>query len=96
MSYRHSIDCTTSDSDGLEDETISEWDSDLGEALRTKSLFDETTSPSPEDSLQYDRKQHGYDLKASVERLELDMYGVIRLVNWIRREVSVFSVEAEM
>lgn len=53
----------------------------------TKSLFDATVLDSPEDAVAYDVKTHGWDLKARAKKIGLDVYGRMKLVNWIRREV---------
>lgn len=78
----------SSDSEDL-DEGCSDWASSFGEARHTKSLFDETTYDSPEEALRSDEEKHGFGLDKVCEEWGLDMYGRIRLVNLIRRDVSL-------
>lgn len=75
-------------SSGGEEDRLSDWASSLGEALQTKSLFSDRTFPNPEAALASDFKEHGFDLKAESQRKNLDLYGKMRLINWIRREVG--------
>lgn len=63
------------------DDGCSDWASDFGEALQTKSLFDDELLPSPEAALKYDQDKHGFNLKDR----QLDMYGKLRLINCIRK-----------
>ena len=67
------------------DDGVSDWASTLGEALVTKSLFDETLHPTPEAALRHDEERWEYALDAEVKRLDLDEYGRIRLVNLARK-----------
>lgn len=79
----------SSGSDSLDqDDGCSDWASDFGEALHTKSLFDDTVLPTPEECISHDKKNHGLDIKLVKETLGLDVYGLMRLVNIIRKEVS--------
>jgi protein arginine N-methyltransferase 3 len=93
MSYRipsSSLDIQDDDgsSSGGEEDRLSDWASSLGEALQTKSLFSDRIFPNPEAALEYDTKEHGFDIKAESQNKGLDLYGRMRLINWIRREVS--------
>lgn len=81
-----------SDTDDLDD-GCSDWASSFGEARRTKSLFDDTVHASPELAMKHDASLHRFDLDAVCKDRELDMYGRIRLVNLIRRDVSEFVAE---
>ncbi|KAK8849623.1 hypothetical protein IAR55_004958 [Kwoniella newhampshirensis] len=76
--------CASSDSGVDDDDNYSDWASTLGEALRTKSLFDETVLDTPELALAYDGEVWSFDLGKECERLGLDMFGRIRLINLIR------------
>nr|XP_018260362.1 protein arginine N-methyltransferase 3 [Kwoniella dejecticola CBS 10117]OBR82520.1 protein arginine N-methyltransferase 3 [Kwoniella dejecticola CBS 10117] len=69
---------------GHDDDRISDWASSLGEARQTKSLFDETVLPSPEAALEHDANVWDFNLHESCEKLGLDMFGRIRLINLIR------------
>jgi protein arginine N-methyltransferase 3 len=73
------------------DDNCSDWASNFGEALRTKSLFDEEVFPTPEEAIAHDKAKHGVDVKEVKERLGLDVYGLMRLVNLIRGQVSLRS-----
>lgn len=72
---------------GSDPEDFSDWASSLHGAKRTKSLFDDNLLDSPEECLEYDERVHGYNVKNEGDRLELDDYARIRLVNYIRRKV---------
>lgn len=76
-----------SSSDGTD--SLCDWTSSLGEALHTKSLFSETILPNPQAALNHDEQKFGLSLSNECSRLNLDLYGRVRLINWIRREVSV-------
>lgn len=73
-------------SDSESDAGASDWASSLGDARRSTSLFDSSVHPSPELALAADKAAHGFDLKATSERLGLDIYGRMRLINLIRKE----------
>jgi protein arginine N-methyltransferase 3 len=60
----------------------------LGDARQTQSLFDNNVLPTPEAALEHDRSVHGFDLSRFVEDKGLDVYGRMRLINYIRKEVS--------
>lgn len=75
-------------SSGAESDRLSDWASSLGEAMQTKSLFSDRLLPSPNEALAYDTKEHGFNVKEECQRKGLDLYGRMRLINWIRREVS--------
>jgi hypothetical protein len=77
---------SVSDSDSCDD--ASDWASSLGEALHTQSLFDETILPTAGKAVEYDLATHGFDLRALCEKLGLEDYGRMRLINWIRKEVG--------
>ncbi|WVQ66117.1 uncharacterized protein L199_004295 [Kwoniella botswanensis] len=67
-----------------EDDRLSDWASSLGEARQTKSLFDETVLPTPEAALEHDANIWDFRLNETCQRLGLDMFGRIRLINLIR------------
>lgn len=75
---------------GSDREDFSDWASSLHGARRTQSLFDaDTVLDTPEECLEYDERVHGYNVQKEGERMGLDDYGRIRLINYIRREVSL-------
>lgn len=76
-------------SDDEEDDRISHWASSLGPARQTRSLFDDTLLPTPEEALANDAKIHSFNLREVGDRLGLDLYGRMKLVNWIRETVSL-------
>ncbi|TXT12809.1 hypothetical protein VHUM_01210 [Vanrija humicola] len=85
-----------SDTDS-DDGRCSDWASSLGEARRTKDLFSDKVHASPEEALAA-AKAAGFDLAAASERLGLDLYGRMRLINFIRKGATpeqVAKVTAE-
>jgi len=97
MSYRipnitdAELGLSESDSGTDSDDNVSDWASDFGDALKTKSLFEETVFDRPEEAIAHDKKTHGVDIKEVKEKLGLDVYGLMRLVNVVRKEVSGLS-----
>jgi hypothetical protein len=79
----------SSDTADAESATFSDWASSLHGAHRTLSLFDDSLLDSPQDAVAYDARVHGFDLDQVLATLSLkDDYARIRLVNYIRKEVS--------
>ena len=83
-----SISSSSSVSSDDNDERCSDWASSFGDARQTKSLFDDTVLSTQELALQYDQDNWDFDLKEVCEKLGLDMFGRIRLINLIRNAVS--------
>lgn len=54
------------------------------EAQTVVSLLDEQTFSNPSDMLAHCKQKHGFDFLANVKRLQLDFYGAIKLVNFLR------------
>lgn len=80
---------SSSESAGGESANFSDWASSLHGARRTKSLFDDNLLDSPEDAVAYDARVHQFNLDQVLAGLSLkDDYARIRLVNFIRKEVS--------
>jgi len=52
-------------------------------------LFDAELLDTPEEALDYDEKTYGFNVNKVGDRLGLDDYARIRLINFIRREVSL-------
>ncbi|WVF68467.1 hypothetical protein IAT40_003233 [Kwoniella sp. CBS 6097] len=78
-------DCSSaSEEEDDDDDRVSDWASSLGEARQTKSLFDETVLPTPEAALEHDANIWDFRLGETCEKLGLDMFGRIRLINLIR------------
>jgi protein arginine N-methyltransferase 3 len=95
MSYRVPFNAEPQDDSGSssgEEDRLSDWASSLGEALQTKSLFSDRTFPNPTAAIEYDTKEHGFSIKDESTKKGLDLYGRMRLINWIRREVSYLNV----
>ena len=93
MSYRVPFNAEPQDDSGSssgEEDRLSDWASSLGEALQTKSLFSDRTFPNPTAAIEFDTKEHGFSIKDESTKKGLDLYGRMRLINWIRREVSSF------
>jgi protein arginine N-methyltransferase 3 len=91
MSYRVPFNAEPQDDSGSssgEEDRLSDWASSLGEALQTKSLFSDRTFPNPTAAIEFDTKGHGFSIKDESTKKGLDLYGRMRLINWIRREVS--------
>jgi protein arginine N-methyltransferase 3 len=78
-------------SSGGEEDRLSDWASSLGAALQTKSLFSDRQFPNPEAALAYDTEEHNFDIKAESISKGLDLYGRMRLINWIRSEVRLLQ-----
>lgn len=75
--------------DGGESDEWDDWEADEGDFFGTfQSLFDGTTFDSLEALLAHDRAAHGFDLPHAAKRLDLDFFGVIRLVNLVRKEAG--------
>lgn len=75
-----------SESGSDNDDRCSDWASSIGEAWQTRSLFDDTIYPNSEKAIAGDKVKHNFDLNAVVAQLQLDLYGRMRLINWIRRD----------
>ncbi|KAK4686534.1 type I protein arginine methyltransferase, partial [Tremellales sp. Uapishka_1] len=91
MSYKVSIPRApasdiSDDSSVSDDGGCSDWASSFGEALHTKSLFDDVVLPTPEKALEYDLTNHKFDFKSTYEKFNLDLYGRMRLINYIRKK----------
>lgn len=52
-----------------DDEAFSDWNSDGGENVPCKSLFDNTTLPSVKEARAHDLKEHGFDLQQVAGKL---------------------------
>jgi len=90
MSYRVPFNAEPQDDSGSssgEEDRLSDWASSLGEALQTKSLFSDRTFPNPTAAIEFDTKEHGFSIKDESTKKGLDLYGRMRLINWIRKEV---------
>jgi hypothetical protein len=93
----------SSSGDTQEDETFSDWvDEDVD--APTQSLFDETTHPSALKAVAHDKQTHGVDIVElgtslsepsstarwlSLTSVELNFLKRVRLVNYIRKSVSL-------
>ncbi|KAJ3034551.1 hypothetical protein HDV00_004964 [Rhizophlyctis rosea] len=75
------------------DDAWDDWNEDTESEL-TMCLFDEEVFPSPADAHNHMKSAHGFDLNDIRHRLELDFYGSIRLINFIRRQTSLSTCYA--
>jgi hypothetical protein len=99
MSYRVPFNAEVQDDSGSssgEEDRLSDWASSLGEALQTKSLFSDRTFPTPQAAIEFDTKEHGFSIKEESTRKGLDLYGRMRLINWIRKEVSMSLISTNL
>ncbi|TFK90975.1 protein arginine N-methyltransferase [Polyporus arcularius HHB13444] len=79
----------TSSSEDEEDDEDLNWDDWVSDSLAKrpcKSLFENRTFDTVQEALLYDETTHGFNFKTISERLGLDPYKRIRLINWIRKE----------
>ncbi|KAF9068611.1 S-adenosyl-L-methionine-dependent methyltransferase [Rhodocollybia butyracea] len=74
-----------SSSDDDDDETWDDWVSDSATRISCTSLFDDKSLPTVEQIAAYDKVTHNFDLSEACARLNLDVHGRIRLINFIRR-----------
>ena len=69
MSYRipHISDAelglSESDSGTDSDDNVSDWASDFGDAMKTKSLFEDKVFDRPEEAIAHDKEAYGVDIK---------------------------------
>lgn len=88
MSAR-SVSESSSASSNVSDEA--EWldvENDEEEAIPIVSLFDtQKTFPSWQEMLDSCKRDHGFDLIATIRDLKLDFHGAVKLVNFIRSRV---------
>ncbi|GMH33891.1 hypothetical protein BSKO_01725 [Bryopsis sp. KO-2023] len=75
---------------GQDDASWDDWEGSGEEAAEesAQSLFENEKFPSPEKALRHDADKYGFDLPAFAVMAKLDDYDVIKLVNYIRMEVS--------
>jgi hypothetical protein len=52
------------------------------------SLFDAQTFGSPSEMLAHCKEKHAFDFLATARKLQLDFYGAIKLVNFVRQRVQ--------
>ncbi|CAH0043952.1 unnamed protein product [Clonostachys solani] len=52
------------------------------------SFFDQQTFARPTEMLAHSKEKHGFDFLATQRRLNLDFYGAIKLVNYVRYQVQ--------
>ncbi|KAF7964712.1 hypothetical protein HWV62_3685 [Athelia sp. TMB] len=81
-------DSRSQSSSSSEDDQDQSWDDFAEESIAQQpclSLFDSKQFPSVTEALDYDRKQHQFDLDGTCSRLSLDFHQRIRLINFIRK-----------
>ncbi|KAF8272591.1 S-adenosyl-L-methionine-dependent methyltransferase [Lactarius quietus] len=74
-----------SDENNVE-EAWSDWVSDSANATQCKSLFEDKLLASATETLDYDKRTHGFDLNSFCEEKALDFHARVRLINYIRKE----------
>jgi protein arginine N-methyltransferase 3 len=79
-------------SSGEEEDRLSDWASSLGAALETKSLFTDRIFPNPQAAIAFDTTEHGFNIKDESEKKGFDLYGRMRYINWIRKNVHFDSL----
>nr|CRX79081.1 hypothetical protein ls5930a1_00124 [Leucosporidium scottii] len=73
---------SSSSSSSVSDGQPETWDDWTEEPVEAKSLFDDSTHPSPQQALLHDKQTHGVDLLLLASTL--DFFERVRLINWIR------------
>ncbi|CAM9441383.1 unnamed protein product, partial [Ectocarpus sp. 12 AP-2014] len=68
-----------------------EWSDWEDEDIPARSLFEDKLLPSAKEALKYDSDTYDFDLFALRTKLGLDFYGCVKLVNYVRTEVSCAS-----
>eukprot|EP00953_Heterococcus_sp_UTEX-ZZ885_P035822 18478-Heterococcus_DN1.PRE.1 len=68
-----------------EDETWEDWEEGEDECV---SLFAQAVCPSGQAALARDKADYGFDLAAVKAKLDLDLYGMIKVVNFVRSRVA--------
>ncbi|KAK5997387.1 Ribosomal protein arginine N-methyltransferase rmt3 [Cladobotryum mycophilum] len=58
------------------------------ESLSIVSLLDSKSFPTLEEMLNHCKKEHNFDLTATIRRLHLDFHGAVKLVNFIRNHTK--------
>ncbi|KAI9205862.1 uncharacterized protein BJ171DRAFT_567167 [Polychytrium aggregatum] len=87
-----------SDEERRENDEWEDWDEPV-EMEATMCFFDETMFPTPEECSEHLKSHHDFDLKRISLDRSLDFYGLIRLINYIRRATSLskcFSCDLEL
>lgn len=83
---------TGSDSSDLlnlkKDEGWEDVDPEEDQPLQIQSLFDEKKFPDVQSMLHYCKEQYDFDLLAIRDKLSLDFYALIKMVNFIRSEIK--------
>ncbi|KAI8877085.1 hypothetical protein K501DRAFT_230806 [Backusella circina FSU 941] len=73
--------------DDKRDESWADWEE--VEQEPTMCLFDEKVFPSPNEVIQHLKIDHDFDVATIKKEKDLDFYGVIRLINYIRFQTSL-------
>ncbi|CAN0484394.1 unnamed protein product [Ectocarpus sp. 12 AP-2014] len=68
-----------------------EWSDWEDEDIPARSLFEDKLLPSAKEALKYDSDTYNFDLFVLRTKLGLDFYGCVKLVNYVRAEVSSAS-----
>ncbi|KAI1452897.1 S-adenosyl-L-methionine-dependent methyltransferase [Annulohypoxylon moriforme] len=84
---RHPPPSESDDSDSRDEEGWSDAEEDEEETQEVISLLDDRVFPDVISMLAHCKDKHGFDFLAIRQRLQLDFYGCIKLVNFIRQRV---------
>ena len=68
-------------------ETWSDWEDETVQE-ETMCLFDNNVFPSSEQAIKHMKEEHGFDLESIKVSRNLDYYGMVRLINFVRRQTS--------
>lgn len=84
---RHPPPSESDDSDSRDEEGWSDAEEDEEETQEVISLLDDRVFPDVMSMLAHCKEKHGFDFLGVRQRLQLDFYGCIKLVNFIRQRV---------
>ncbi|KAJ3350593.1 guanine nucleotide-binding protein subunit alpha [Entophlyctis luteolus] len=70
------------EADFLDGSEFDDWEDE--EEQGTMCLFDEIVLPSVPEAVRHLKEEHQFDISAIKKRYDLDEYGIIRLINYIR------------
>ncbi|KAI0879849.1 S-adenosyl-L-methionine-dependent methyltransferase [Annulohypoxylon maeteangense] len=84
---RHPPPSESDDSDSRDEEGWSDAEEDEEETQEVISLLDDRVFPDVISMLAHCKDKHGFDFLGIRQRLQLDFYGCIKLVNFIRQRV---------
>ena len=69
-----------------------DWETDEDESRESYfCLFCEATFYSGDDLFSHCRAEHSFDFYAIKKNLQLDFYGCVKLINYVRAQVRIFN-----